>query len=289
MDQAALYIDALEAECKRLQQQHVDAGPTKPRIAAWGLVKAGKSSLLNMLGGHVDQEYLATGAVPTTRVNQQLELEHFVLVDTPGLGVDQDDNREAIEGLDIADIVLFVHAPPGELDEEQIDLLLKLHNVLGDGLQERLVMVFSLKDKDQNGAMAQVRGRVEGQVLRCLGFQPTCYEVSSRRYQRGVELGREGMQAKSGIPALASHLEQLSSELASSLAAARQQRLVQRGVELRAALDEAIEREQHLSQTLSAPYGRKANAFIELMSSVQSSFTAKTAELKAARDEFNSL
>lgn len=289
MDQAELYIDALEAECKRLKQQHTDAGPTKPRIAAWGLVKAGKSSLLNMLGGHVEQEYFATGAVRTTRVNQQLELEHFVLVDTPGLGIEHSDTQQAMQGLDIADIVLFVHAPPGELDEEQINLLLKLHEVLGDALQERLVMVFSLKDKDQNGAMAQVRECVEGQVLRCLGFPPTCFEVSSRRYQRGVTLGRDGMQTKSGIPQLALHLEQLSTELASSLATARQQRLVQRGVELCAALDEAIEREQSQSQALSAPYAHKASAFIELMSSVQSSFAAKTAELKVAREALNSL
>jgi len=66
MDQAVLYIDALEAECKRLQLQHTETASLKPRIAAWGLVKAGKSSLLNMLSGHVHQEYFATGAVRTS-------------------------------------------------------------------------------------------------------------------------------------------------------------------------------------------------------------------------------
>ncbi|EZI30576.1 GTPase [Pseudomonas extremaustralis] len=289
MDQAELYIDALEVECKRLQQQHIEGASLKPRIAAWGVVKAGKSSLLNMLSGHIQQEYFATGAVRTTRINQQLELEHYVLVDTPGLGIDQSDSRQAMEGLEIADIVLFVHAPPGELDEEQVNLLLKLRDVHGDALEQRLVFVFSLLDLDQDGAMAQVRERIEGQVLRCLGFQPTCFEVSSRRYQRGVELSREGMQAKSGIPGLALHLDQMSSEMAPSLAAARQQRLVERREELSAALDQAIEQEQVQIQKLCAPYARTATAFIELMSSVQSSFSAKTAEIRTAREKLNSL
>ena len=289
MDQAELYIDALEVECKRLQQQHIEGASLKPRIAAWGLVKAGKSSLLNMLSGHIQQEYFATGAVRTTRINQQLELEHYVLVDTPGLGIDQSDSRQAMEGLEIADIVLFVHAPPGELDEEQVNLLLKLRDVHGDALEQRLVFVFSLLDLDQDGAMAQVRERIEGQVLRCLGFQPTCFEVSSRRYQRGVELSREGMQAKSGIPNLASHLDQMSSEMAPSLEAARQQRLLQRREELSAALDQAIEHEQVLAQTLCAPFSHTAAAFMELMSNVQSSFSAKTAEIRTAREKLNSL
>ncbi|MGY2252698.1 GTPase [Pseudomonas reactans] len=289
MDQAVLYIDALEAECQRLQLQHAEAAPPKPRIAAWGLVKAGKSSLLNMLSGNVHEEYFATGVVRTTRINQQLELEHYVLVDTPGLGIDQVDNQQAMEGLDIADVVLFVHAPPGELDEEQVSLLLKLHEVHGDALEQRLVLVLSLLDLDQNGSMAQVRERVEGQVLRCLGFQPMCFEVSSRRYQRGVELGREGMQAKSGIPGLALHLDQMSSELAPSLTVARQQRLVQRRDELAAALGRAIEHEQLAMQKLCAPYANTANAFVELMSSVQSRFSAKTAEIRTAREKLNSL
>ncbi len=289
MDQAVLYIDALEAECKRLQQQQKDATPLKPSIAAWGLVKAGKSSLLNMLSGHFQQEYFATGPVRTTRANQQLELEHYVLVDTPGLGIDESDSRNAMEGLDIADIVLFVHAPPGELDEEEIDLLLKLHEVHGDDLYSRLVIVLSLLDKDQDGAMAQIRDRIESQVLRCLGFQPTCFEVSSRRYQRGVELERDGMQAKSGIPALSMQLDQMSKELGPLLAASRRKRLQQRREELSAALDQAIEREQVLIQTVCAPYTHTATAFMDLMASIQNSFSAKTAEIQAARKKLNSL
>ena len=48
MDQTQL-IEALEAEYQQLSRQRNDTSPSKPRIAAWGLVKAGKSSLLNML------------------------------------------------------------------------------------------------------------------------------------------------------------------------------------------------------------------------------------------------
>lgn len=289
MDQAELYIDALEAKCKRLQQQQTETAPPKPSIAAWGLVKAGKSSLLNMLSGHAQEEYFATGAVRTTRTNQQLELEHYVLIDTPGLGIEQSDSQQAMEGLDLADVVMFVHAPPGELDEEEIDLLLKLRDVHGDALEQRLVMVLSLLDKDQDGAMAQVRERIESQVLRCLGFQPACFEVSSRRFQRGMELGREGLLEKSGVPALAAQLDRMARELGPQLAASRQQRLVQRREQLSAALDQALEQEQAQVQALCAPYAKTANAFITLMSSIQSQFSIKTAELRTAREKLSSL
>ena len=69
----------------------------------------------------------------------------------------------------------------------------------------------------------------------------------------------------------------------------RQQRLVERREELRAALDQAIEQERVQIQTLCAPYTRTATTFIELMSSVQSSFSAKTAEIRTAREKLNSL
>lgn len=289
MDQAQLQLEELEVECRRLTEQRAEVAPRKPRIAAWGVVKAGKSSLLNMLSGHALQEHFETGVVRTTRVNQELELEHYVLIDTPGLGIDQDDSQEAMEGLDLADVLLFVHAPPGELDEEEVDLLMTLRNAYGDAIEQRLVLVLSHLDKDQNGSMAEVRERIEAQVLRCLGIKPACFEVSSTRYRRGVEIGREGLQGKSGIPALALHLNALSRELGTSLMAVRQKRLDQRSLQLSAMLDEAIEREQGLIQALNAPYANKANAFVELMSGMIGSFADKTAEIKKAREKLNSL
>ena len=102
MDQTQL-IEALEAEYQQLSRQRNDTSPSKPRIAAWGLVKAGKSSLLNMLSGHASDEYFETGVIRTTRANQALELADYVLVDTPGLGIDKDDSQQANEGLDVAD------------------------------------------------------------------------------------------------------------------------------------------------------------------------------------------
>lgn len=289
MDQAQLQLDELVAECRRLTEQRREVAPRKPRIAAWGVVKAGKSSLLNMLSGHALQEHFETGVIRTTRVNQELELEHYVLIDTPGLGIDRNDSQAAMEGLDLADVLLFVHAPPGELDEEEVELLMRLRNAYGNDIEQRLVLVLSHLDKDQNGAMAEVRERIEAQVLRCLGVQPVCFEVSSTRYRRGIEIGREGLQTKSGIPALALHLNALSSDLGPSLMAVRQQRMDKRSRELSVMLDQAIEHEQAAIHALSAPYADKANVFIGLMNGMQSSFAAKTAEIKAAREKLNSL
>lgn len=68
-------IEQLEDSCQGFLQE-ASCSP-KPIIAAWGLVKAGKSSLLNMLSGHIEDEFFKTGVVRTTRLNQQLETEHY--------------------------------------------------------------------------------------------------------------------------------------------------------------------------------------------------------------------
>lgn len=215
-------LQELEADYKLFASQREDATLRKPRIAAWGLVKAGKSSLLNMLSGHASDEHFQTGDVRTTRTNQALELDNYVLVDTPGLGYDQKDTQQANQGLDAADVVLFVHAPPGELDQEEVALLDQLRSAYGQNVGERVLLVISQLDKLQDADLAAVKETIERQALIHLGTAPECFVISNTRFKSGVEKNKQGLCEKSGIPQLSQHLQTLSKSLAQSLAEARQ-------------------------------------------------------------------
>lgn len=283
------HIMALEAEYQLFASQRSDAAPTKPRIAAWGLVKAGKSSLLNMLSGHACDEHFQTGDIRTTRTNQALELNNYVLVDTPGLGIDADDTQQANEGLDKADVVLFVHAPPGELDAEEVALLDQLRNAYGEDVGERVVLVISQLDKLQDADLAQVKETIERQALIHLGTMPECFAISSTRFKSGVEKNKEGLCTKSGIPQLEQHLQALSKKLAHSLESARQKRLARRALDLYERIDLAIAQEVKLIEQITQPYVVKAKTFVELIDGARRTFKTHTSDMQKARKKLDSI
>ncbi|MHC8409464.1 GTPase [Pseudomonas sp. Hz4] len=288
MDQAQ-QIEALEAEYQQLARQRCTTTPTKPRIATWGLVKAGKSSLLNMLSGHAIDQHFQTGDIRTTRTNQALELNDYVLIDTPGLGIDEDDTQQANEGLENADVVLFVHAPPGELDEEEVALLDHLRNTFGDDVGERVVLVVSQLDKLQDADLAEVRETIERQALIHLGTAPECFVISNTRFKSGIEKNKEGLCIKSGIPPLAQHLQTLSKGLSRSLEDARQKRLARRALELCERIDAQIVKETKLIERVTQPYVVKAKAFVELIDGARQTFKTHTSDMQKARTKLESL
>lgn len=282
-------LEALEAEYHLFTSQHDNVSPAKPRIAAWGLVKAGKSSLLNMLSGHASDEHFRTGDVRTTRTNQVLELDDYMLVDTPGLGYDQDDTQQANQGLDAADVVLFVHAPPGELDQEEVALLDQLRNAYGQDVGERVVLVISQLDKLQDADLAAVKETIERQALIHLGTAPECFVISNTRFKSGVEKNKQGLCEKSGIPQLSQHLQTLSKSLAQSLAEARQKRLARRALELCMQIDAEIEQDLKLIEQITEPYVVKAKAFVEHIDGARRTFKTHTSDMQKARTKLDSL
>ncbi|WJM96868.1 50S ribosome-binding GTPase [Pseudomonas defluvii] len=282
-------LQELEADYKLFASQREDATLRKPRIAAWGLVKAGKSSLLNMLSGHASDEHFQTGDVRTTRTNQALELDNYVLVDTPGLGYDQKDTQQANQGLDAADVVLFVHAPPGELDQEEVALLDQLRSAYGQNVGERVLLVISQLDKLQDADLAAVKETIERQALIHLGTAPECFVISNTRFKSGVEKNKQGLCEKSGIPQLSQHLQTLSKSLAQSLAEARQKRLARRALELCARIDAEIEQDLKLIEQITEPYVVKAKAFVEHIDGARRTFKTHTSDMQKARTKLDSL
>jgi GTP1/Obg family GTP-binding protein len=80
-----------------------------PKIVVCGLLKAGKSSLLNVLTGHFDEEYFTTNAARATIKVKSFEIGGVIYIDTPGIDANKEDDIEAWNGLIDADIILFAH------------------------------------------------------------------------------------------------------------------------------------------------------------------------------------
>lgn len=287
MTQKSPTFEQLEDSCHSFLQE-ASRSP-KPVIAAWGLVKAGKSSLLNMLSGHIADEFFKTGVVRTTRLNQELETEHYLLMDTPGLGIDQADSRQAYSGLNNADVVLFVHAPPGELDQEEMELLTQVKATYAEDTEQRLVLVLSQLDKDQDGALEHIRQRILEQLQERLGIRPKCFLVSNSRYRKGAAQGKKTMIDSSGIPQLAAHLDGLVQAVDAQLESVRTSRRAARKAELLAELERTIEDELQQVAHLQQPHVTKVRAFNRMMTELRQNFAVRTAEITAVQKELNSL
>ena len=81
----------------------------KIRMANLGLLKAGKSTLFNCISGNYQEEKFATGVTRTTTTAQEVDLGGLVLIDTPGIDCNEEDNEKTLEAMLKSDVILFVH------------------------------------------------------------------------------------------------------------------------------------------------------------------------------------
>lgn len=178
------------------------------KITTCGLLKAGKSSLLNSLTDHLETELFATGAARTTVKNQTLSHQDFIFVDTPGLDATEGDDVEAWKELNMADILLFVHDPgTGELHQDEVEFLLRLSNQSSEqhGLDERLLVVLTRLDSNAE-AINQISETIRKQIYDNLGIKPLLFHVSSTSYRKGSINNKNKLIEYSGIPALRKHI-----------------------------------------------------------------------------------
>lgn len=271
----------LKDDCDSLLSENDSGSDLKPRIAVWGLVKAGKSSLLNMLAGHVTNEYFKTGSIRTTRANSELEKDNYVLVDTPGLGIDKQDSLQAFKGLDSADVILFVHSPQGELDQEEIDLLGQIKSAYADATEQRLVLVISQLDKDQNGSMNAISNQIRKQLQDHLDISPKIFQISNTRYKKGMTENKVSLINKSGIAQLEIHLDILSASINNQLMQVRNQRKEERKAKILEKIDQEIREELQFISDISNPYIEKVSVFNIIMKKLKEEFNFHNKEIKA--------
>ena len=197
------------------------------RITTCGLLKAGKSSLLNALTDHLETELFATGAVRTTVRNQTLSYQNIVFVDTPGLDATEEDDKEAWNALNTADVLLFVHNPGiGELDKSEVNFLSELASQPGThkGLEDRLVVILTWLESNEE-VIDAISQKVKSQIKNCLGIEPRLFQISFTSYQEGKLEGKKKLVEYSRIPVLQQHIFENLARLHSQFQVLRQVRI----------------------------------------------------------------
>ncbi|MCT4714782.1 50S ribosome-binding GTPase [Enterobacteriaceae bacterium H18W14] len=222
-----------------LLEQEITTG--KPVVAAWGLMNAGKSYLLNMLTNHIQTECFRTNDIRETAELKEFETDDFIFLDTPGLDANNGDDLIAQQGAAKADIVLFVHQPQGELEKIEIDFLRKLKDSFGQYADQNIILILSKSDVETPDKIEAIEKRMLEQCRDDLGFNPRCYAISGSRFHAGVTQKQEGLVRASHLYDLAQHLDSLNTD---AYAVKRERQLV--------AIDEIIAEFKQLENELHA-------------------------------------
>ncbi len=163
-----------------------DSNNTKPIIAVWGLMNAGKSYLLNMLTDHVSEDYFKTNDIRETAEIKIYEDDEFIFIDTPGLDANEGDDLEAHKGVKEADIVLFVHQPQGALEKNEIEFLSMLKKRYGENADTSIILVLSKIDREPREKIELIQSEVLRQCEEIIDISPQCFTVSGIRYKKGI-------------------------------------------------------------------------------------------------------
>ena len=195
----------------------------KPVIVTWGLMNAGKSSLLNMLTQHIEQEFFKTNDFRETTEVCAYEADQYIYLDTPGLDANAADNLEALKGIKKADVVLFVHQLQGELEANEVEFLKDVRTSFGQYAEKNIILILSKVDKEDRSKVDQIQKRVLEQCEQYLGFQPQCFQISNTLYQQGIQKHKDGLVRHSHIE----DLKQCINSIVSNTQVVRQERLNQ--------------------------------------------------------------
>lgn len=174
----------------------------KKIIVNAGLLKAGKSSLLNALTG---KRQFATDVIRATVKNQKEETDKYILLDTPGLDARNEDTNAALEGYVDADVILFVHnIQEGELSQTEVDSIWQIIDLFGEPLHffKNSILVLTHKDQEEEH-QEETKAKIEKQCkdIFDMTFARVCC-VNSVSYMKGIEEKKKLLIQDSGIEEL---------------------------------------------------------------------------------------
>ena len=242
-----------QSKSLRKQADTLQKAPTnqseKPLVVVWGLMNAGKSSLLNMLTQHIEQEFFKTNDFRETTEVCAYEADQYIYLDTPGLDANAADNLEALKGIKKADVVLFVHQLQGELEANEVEFLKDVRTSFGQYAEKNIILILSKVDKEDRSKVDQIQKRVLEQCEQYLGFQPQCFQISNTLYQQGIQKHKDGLVRHSHIE----DLKQCIGEVISNTELVRLQRLDQERYDFLIKLidqKQKVEAEFNLQKTL---------------------------------------
>lgn len=176
-------------------------------VAVVGLLKAGKSTLLNAMTGQ--DELFKSGVIRTTVKNQRVTDGYFEWIDTPGIDDTDQETTTAFAGLKNADCILFAHnLKQGELDRMEVDFL-QTCNQLDAQFLAKLRFVFTHIDDLDSEDVEIIQQKICQQCQSVFNKQFPTIAVSSVRYLKGYKENKKLLMEKSAIPLLRQQLAQL--------------------------------------------------------------------------------
>lgn len=157
------------------------------KIVVYGLLNSGKSTLLNVLTGHFEQEYFATGDYRVTTANKIFEKDQVIYIDTPGIDGAVADDETAASGKSYANIILFVHGAGKELEREEIELLTELKEHFGDNFSRSVLLVLSRKDSLEDKDLDVLKDKIRQQCMELLSSELKILPVSAVIFLRAQQ------------------------------------------------------------------------------------------------------
>jgi tRNA U34 5-carboxymethylaminomethyl modifying GTPase MnmE/TrmE len=211
-------LPSLDAS-RRRELDELRAGLSQPpSVISMGLLKAGKSTLLNAL---LDSpERFATAAARCTVRLDAEEFSGIALTDTPGLDCNDEDTALTEQALRTSELVLVVHSvEQGEYDAVEIDFLRSLERYFPEQ-EQRQARVVAVLSKSDTRDPAQVQAILEccrDQWRRYVGGEPrTMFATGSSEYFEARAQGRDKRAELSGIPPLRRFIQEHVAELHAS-------------------------------------------------------------------------
>ena len=185
------------------------------KIAVAGRMNHGKSSLLNSLIG---DDIFNVQDIRETTTNSRYELfEDVLLVDTPGLDANINDDAIANVAYESSNIILFVHNyNVGDFHKGELEALKRIANFHNsEAFSDRFILVLTGKDAvtDQNDREL-IKLKLLKDIKQFCGLQnfPT-FEVSNTTFMKGKSENKEKLIVYSGIPTLLEYITSKIEEL----------------------------------------------------------------------------
>ncbi|MCC5878158.1 MAG: 50S ribosome-binding GTPase [Candidatus Sumerlaeia bacterium] len=192
----------------------------RPKIVVFGMLKQGKSTLINALLDGDRENPCRTGAARMTVKEEEFPLcdGRLLIVDTPGTDSDEADNDLAVRLTKSASIILFIHSiDNGEYQLGELDFLNMLGKLipLSEDRRRQIIPVFTKSDRKHNhGDRAKIIETCLKQYKLVIKVEPKYYSCNSaERYFAGREEERPQLIQLSEIPTLRSYLESIENKV----------------------------------------------------------------------------
>ena len=240
-----------------------EANKLRPRLAAAGVLKAGKSTMMNCLTGDFENRRFKTGVVRETVKVQVHEQDGYLFVDTPGIDANDQDTRVAAEALRCADVILFAHnMNGGGLDEPERTFLESVHANWDNAASfvDKSIFVLTHLDKKESDRK-MVEAEVCKQVKKIFGSQPAAVSVSSSRYLKGVPENKQVLVKKSNYAALNKIIGEKTTTVSRDKKKRYQGRIDEKAKHLKSVLFAARDQKEVEIEQLEAEHRTACNAF----------------------------